>query len=90
MLLKNVHSIKINNRKNKTINVIGKKYLNPININVPGDPSSASFFTALTLLNKNSYIKIKNIGLNSTRIGFYKLLKQSGAKITFKNKRKRK
>ena len=88
MLLKNVHSIKINNRKNKTINVIGKKYLNPININVPGDPSSASFFTALTLLNKNSYIKIKNIGLNSTRIGFYKLLKQSGAKITFKNKRK--
>ena len=39
---------------------MGKKYLNPINVTVPGDPSSAAF-TALTILNKNSYLKIKNV-----------------------------
>ena len=64
---------------------MGKKYLNPINVTVPGDPSSAAFFTALTILNKNSYLKIKNVGLNKTRTGFYELLKKQGAKIKFSN-----
>ena len=38
-------------------------------------------FTALTILNKNSYLKIKNVGLNKTRTGFYELLKKQGAKL---------
>ena len=36
-----------------------QKNLNPINIDVPGDPSSAAFFTALTLLNKDSKLNFK-------------------------------
>ena len=52
---------------------------------MPGDPSTAAFFTALTLLNHNSSLKIRNVGINPTRIGFYKLLKKNGAKILFKN-----
>ena len=56
-------------------------------MDVPGDPSSAAFFTALTLLNKNSSLKIKNVGMNPTRTGFYELLKNSGAKIKFTNKK---
>ena len=59
--------------------------MNSINIKVPGDPSSAAFFSALTILNKRSFLKIKNVGLNKTRIGFYKLLKKHGAKINFQN-----
>ena len=88
MLLKNKQSIKINNKRGKLIKIYGKKYLNSININVPGDPSSAAFFTALTLLNKNSTIKIKNVGLNPTRTGFYQILIKLGAKIKFINKKK--
>ena len=88
MLLKNNHVIKIKNKRRKTIEISGKKYLNPIKIEVPNDPSSAAFFTALTLLNKNSTLIIKNVGLNPTRIGFYKLLKNQGAKIKFKNLKK--
>ena len=88
MLLNNTHSIKINNGVKKRIHIIGKKQLKPINIKVPGDPSSAAFFVALTILNKNSFIKIKNVGLNPTRIGYYKILKQHGAKIKFKNIKK--
>ena len=85
MLSKNKQVIKIKNNSNKFIEVKGKKYLNPINVTVPGDPSSAAFFTALTVLNKNSYLKIKNVGLNKTRTGFYELLKKQGAKIKFCN-----
>ena len=89
MLIKNSQVIKIKKGKKRTIKIFGKKHLNPININVPGDPSSAAFFVALTLLNKNSSLKIRNVGLNPTRIGFYELLKRHGANIKFYNKRKR-
>ena len=88
MLLKNSHVIKIKKSKKKIIKISGKKYLNPFNINVPNDPSSAAFFSALTLLNSNSSLIIKNVGLNPTRIGFYKLLQTQGAKIKFKNLKK--
>ena len=85
MLLKNTNTIKITNGKKKIIQILGKKYLNNMQIKVPGDPSSAAFIVALTLLNKDSFIKIKNVGLNETRIGFYQLLKNHGAKIKFSN-----
>ena len=85
MLLKNTNVIKITTGERKIINIHGKKYLNNMQIKVPGDPSSAAFIVALTLLNKNSSIKIKNVGLNETRIGFYQLLKKHGAKIKFSN-----
>jgi len=88
MLIRNTQTIKIIKGKKKIIKIFGKKYLNPININIPGDPSSAAFFTALTLLNNNSLLKIKNVGLNPTRIGFYELLKRYGAKINFQNIKK--
>ena len=89
MLLHNSNSIKIKKGKKKIIKISGKKNLNPINITVPGDPSSAAFFTALTLLNKNSSLKIKNVGINPTRTGFYELLKKSGAKIKITNKKRK-
>ena len=88
MLLKNKSTFKIKNDKQKLITVYGKKFLQPSKIKVPGDPSSAAFFTALTLLNKNSSALIKNVGLNPTRIGFYKILKKHRAKISFKNLKK--
>jgi 3-phosphoshikimate 1-carboxyvinyltransferase len=88
LLLNNTQVIKIKKGKKNLIKIIGKKNLDPIHIKVPGDPSSAAFFTALTLLNKNSSIKIKNVGLNPTRIGFYNLLKKQGAKIKFHNLKK--
>ena len=36
MLLNNTQAIKVKNNKEKIINIYGKKYLNPININVKG------------------------------------------------------
>ncbi len=74
--------------KKRIIKIFGKRYLNPLKLKVPGDPSSAAFFTALTLLNKNSNLIIKDVCLNPKRIGFYKILKAHGAKIHFKNLKK--
>ena len=88
MIFDNSQAIKILNNKKKLIQIDGKNYLNPINVNVPGDPSSAAFFTTLTLLNQKSKIKIKNVCLNPTRTGFYQLLKKQGAKIKFINLKK--
>ena len=83
-----VLKIKKNSKRQNHIKVFGKSYLNPLKINVGGDPSSAAFFTALTLLTPNSYLKIKHVGLNPRRIGFYNLLKKHGAKIKFNNVKK--
>ncbi len=88
MLLTNSKVIGIKKGKRKIIEVSGKTQLSPINVQVPGDPSSAAFFVALTLLNNNSSLKIKNVGLNKTRIGFYEILRKQKAKIKFKNLKK--
>ena len=47
MLMKNSQVIKIKDIQKKLITIYGKNYLNPIKINVPNDPSSAAFFSAL-------------------------------------------
>ncbi len=88
LLCSNLKAIKIKNGRKKIIKVYGKRQLNSFNIDIPGDPSSAAFFTALALLNKKSSLKIRKVGLNPTRIGFYELLKKHGAKINFSNIKK--
>ena len=85
MLRNNKNTIKTKDGITNFILISGKKELKQIKIKVPGDPSSAAFFTALTLLNSNSSLRINSICLNKTRIGFYNLLKKQGAKIKFKN-----
>ena len=88
ILLNNSKVVKIKNNQQKIITIFGKKYLNPIKIDVPNDPSSGAFFSALTLLNKDSSLIIKKLGLNPSRTGFYKILKKQGANIIFKNLKK--
>ena len=89
MLIKNSKAFNLKKGKKNIINIHGKNTLSPINISIPGDPSSAAFFTALTLLNYKSKLRIKNVGLNKTRTGFYNLLKKTGNNILFKNLKKK-
>ena len=46
------------------------------------------FLLCLTLLLKNSKLKIKNVNINPSRIGFIKIINKMGAKVKFINKRK--
>lgn len=52
---------------------------------VPSDISTASFFIILTLLTKQSELRLKNVLLNETRIGILKVLKQMNANIQIEN-----
>ncbi len=61
--------------------------LNPSQITVPGDISSASFFIVSALLNRDSRLLIKDVGLNPTRTGIIDVLKKMGGKIYIENQK---
>tara|TARA_Y100000590_G_scaffold334881_1_gene381070 strand:+ start:3771 stop:5114 length:1344 start_codon:yes stop_codon:yes gene_type:complete len=72
-------------KKGNTISIQGQKNLYGFNLEIPGDPSSAAPFIALTLLTSGSKLLIKNVNCNPTRIGFLKILKKMNANIKIKN-----
>jgi len=55
--------------------------INPTNIDICGDFSSASFFILAALITPNSELLLKNVGVNPTRIGFLHALRHMGANI---------
>ena len=50
-------------------------------LTVPGDPSSAAFFVALTMLADSGNLELPNVCLNPTRTGFLELARRMGAVI---------
>ena len=56
-------------------------HLTPLNINIPGDISSAAFLIVAACILPSSHLEITNVGLNPTRIGLLDTLKQMGANI---------
>ncbi len=58
-----------------------KELISPKKIFVPGDISSAAFFIVAATLLSGSRLRIKQVGLNPTRIYFLKILKRMGAQI---------
>ncbi len=69
------------------ISIVGQQELRPVNINIPGDPSSAAYPVIAGLVCKNSNVTIKNVLDNPTRDGLYKSLIEMGANIEFLNER---
>lgn len=55
--------------------------LEPLDITVPGDPSSAAFFACLAALADAGSITIRDVGLNPGRCGFIAVLKRMGARV---------
>ena len=69
------------------IKIKGKKEIKSFNYLIPSDISSSAFFIVLTVLSKSSKLRIKNLNINSSRIGIVKILKLMGVNINFKNTR---
>lgn len=59
--------------------------LTAVNVDVPGDISSAAFFLVLGAILPNSQITVTNVGINPTRTGIIDILKDMGADITLEN-----
>ncbi|MCR4909651.1 MAG: 3-phosphoshikimate 1-carboxyvinyltransferase [Lachnospiraceae bacterium] len=56
-------------------------------ITVPGDISSAAFFLGAGLITPDSEITVKNVGINPTRDGLLRVLKDMNANLTIENEK---
>tara|TARA_B100001093_G_scaffold518147_1_gene602005 strand:+ start:440 stop:1765 length:1326 start_codon:yes stop_codon:yes gene_type:complete len=75
------------NDKSWKITLDGVPELKPQNINIPGDPSSASFPIVSAIITPHSKVKIMGVCINELRIGLYRTLIEMGANIKFSNQR---
>ena len=66
---------------------VKKSQLQPIDITVCGDISSAAFFMVAGLIVPDSDIIIKNVGINETRAGIIEVLKAMNGNIELLNER---
>ena len=71
----------------KTICINKIQRIEPKDIRVPGDFSSASFFILAALICPNSFLRLNNVGINDTRIGFLHALRNMGANIDLINQK---
>jgi 3-phosphoshikimate 1-carboxyvinyltransferase len=55
--------------------------IEPFELQVPGDPSSAAFLVGAALLAEGGELRIASVGVNPTRIGFLAVLERMGATI---------
>ncbi len=70
-----------------TATIVSQPDLHALEINVPGDISSAAYFIAAGLIVPNSEILIKNVGINPTRDGILRVALEMGGNIEILNER---
>ncbi len=56
--------------------------LPPLDVKIPGDPSSASFLLVAAALIPGSNVEVEDVCLNPTRLGFVATLRRMGAAVT--------
>jgi 3-phosphoshikimate 1-carboxyvinyltransferase len=61
--------------------------LPPLDLQVPGDPSSAAFMIALALLAGSGELRLQGVGVNPTRTGLFAILQRMGAILDFESER---
>ncbi|HEV2131469.1 MAG TPA: 3-phosphoshikimate 1-carboxyvinyltransferase, partial [Longimicrobiaceae bacterium] len=61
--------------------------LPPLDLDVPGDPSSAAFFVALALLADHGELRIRGVGVNPTRTGFLQTVARMGGPVELQEER---
>lgn len=70
-----------------TVALSGATALRSIEIEVPGDFSSAAFFIVAGCLAANEGLLIRNVGVNPTRVGLLQILGAMGARIELRSAR---
>jgi 3-phosphoshikimate 1-carboxyvinyltransferase len=61
--------------------ISGPAALKPLDLMIPGDPSSAAFLAAAALLVPGSSVTLRRVSLNPTRTGLFRLLARAGARV---------
>lgn len=70
-----------------TVTLDAGQSLQPVDMRVPADPSSAAFFVALAVLASEGELRLDDVCLNETRTGFLRVLRRMGADITLRDER---
>jgi 3-phosphoshikimate 1-carboxyvinyltransferase len=60
-------------------------FLEPLDLAVPGDFSSAAFFVALALLSRAGPLRIRGVGVNPTRTGLLSVLARMGGRVVLED-----
>ncbi len=71
-----------------TASILPVESLAPLDLNVPGDPSSAAYMVAMGLLQTDGEVRIPDVCMNATRIGFLETIASMGGKIAVTHRRK--
>ena len=71
----------------RSISIAGHPELVPVDIHVPGDPSSAAFLIGLGAALPGATLTVRHVGINPTRTGFFETLKDMGANLAFTDRR---
>ncbi len=71
--------------ENGTVSLDGGHELTAVNIDVPGDISSAAFFLVAAAITPGADLILRHVGVNPTRIGVINILVQMGAKLELMN-----
>jgi 3-phosphoshikimate 1-carboxyvinyltransferase len=61
--------------------------LPPLDMEVPGDPSSAAFVLSVALLARDGEVVVPNVGVNPTRTGFFAAVARMNGRIEVTNQR---
>ena len=59
--------------------------LEPFDIEVPGDPSSAAFMVGAATLAEGGELRLEGVGINPTRTGFLDVLRRMGGRFAVEN-----
>lgn len=57
--------------------------LRPIDLEIPGDPSSAAFLIALAILADDGELELRDVALNERRLGFVSAVRRMGADVSW-------
>ncbi len=71
----------VDDQEGGRVTVQGGRPLDPFDVAVPGDPSSAAFLLAAAALRPGSELTVRGISLNPTRTGFLRVLEAMGAPL---------
>jgi cyclohexadieny/prephenate dehydrogenase / 3-phosphoshikimate 1-carboxyvinyltransferase len=71
----------------RTVSIAGPQALTGIEIDVPGDLSSAAFFIVAGCLGATDGLLVRNVGMNPSRIGLLTILGAMGARIEIRHPR---
>lgn len=63
------------------VKVEGAGRVDPLDVAVPGDPSSAAFFAGLAAIADEGSLRLEHVCVNETRVGFLERLRQMGASV---------